>query len=69
MINTTATNGRFHRLRSLNVVGGFLDGLTLDFSSGLNCLIGHRGTGKTTVLEFVRYALDEFPQGSALNFH
>ncbi len=63
MINTTATNGRFHRLRSLNVVGGFLDGLTLDFSSGLNCLIGHRGTGKTTVLEFVRYALDEFPQG------
>lgn len=56
---------RFHRLKSLSVVGGFLDGLTIDFSKGLNCLIGHRGTGKTTVLEFVRYALDEFPRGEA----
>ncbi|HOI55573.1 MAG TPA: AAA family ATPase, partial [Phycisphaerae bacterium] len=56
---------RFHRLKSLSVVGGFLDGLTIDFSKGLNCLIGHRGTGKTTVLEFVRYVLDEFPRGEA----
>ena len=59
----TQPNAKFHRLRSLSVVGGFLDGLTLDFAEGLNCLIGHRGTGKTTVLEFVRYALDEFPNG------
>jgi DNA repair ATPase RecN len=53
---------RCHRLVSLSVVGGFLDGMRIDFSDGLNCLIGHRGTGKTTVLEFVRYALDEFPR-------
>ena len=53
---------RCHRLRSLSVVGGFLDGLSIDFADGLNCLIGPRGTGKTTVLEFVRYALDEFPR-------
>ncbi len=53
---------RCHRLKSLSVVGGFLDGLNIEFADGLNCLIGHRGTGKTTVLEFIRYALDEFPQ-------
>jgi DNA repair ATPase RecN len=49
----------------LSIVGGFLDGMKIEFTDGLNCLIGHRGTGKTTVLEFVRYALDEFPNGDA----
>jgi ABC-type lipoprotein export system ATPase subunit len=47
----------------VSFVGGFLDGVQLDLASGLNCLIGHRGTGKTTVLEFIRYALDAFPDG------
>ncbi len=56
-------SGAFHRLKSFEVVGGFLDGLKLEFQAGLNCLIGHRGTGKTSVLEFVRYALDSFPKG------
>lgn len=53
---------RCHRLKSLSVIGGFLDGMDIQFVDGLNCLIGHRGTGKTTVLEFIRYALDEFPR-------
>jgi len=56
-------NGVFHRIKSFSILGGFLDGLVLNFNTGLNCLIGHRGTGKTTVLEFVRYALDSFPNG------
>ena len=46
------------RLLRLAVQGGFLDGLDVEFAPGLNCLIGGRGTGKTTLLEFVRYALD-----------
>lgn len=56
---------RCHRLKSLSVTGGFLDGLSVQFADGLNCLIGHRGTGKTTVLEFIRYVLDEFSAGEA----
>lgn len=52
----------FHRLKSVAITGGFLDGMTIDFTDGLNCLIGPRGTGKTTVLEFVRYALNAFGQ-------
>jgi hypothetical protein len=46
-----------HRILALTITGGFLDGLRLDFSDGLNCIIGGRGTGKTTVLEFIRYLL------------
>ncbi|MAX23908.1 MAG: hypothetical protein CMJ19_05320, partial [Phycisphaeraceae bacterium] len=54
---------RCHRIKSLSVTGGFLDGLDIQFVDGLNCLIGHRGTGKTTILEFVRYVLNEFQAG------
>jgi len=46
-----------HRILALSVTGGFLDGLRLDFTDGLNCIIGGRGTGKTTVLEFIRFLL------------
>lgn len=46
-----------HRILALSVTGGFLDGLRLDFEDGLNCIIGGRGTGKTTVLEFIRFLL------------
>lgn len=51
-----------HRIRSVSVKGGFLDGMHLEFANGLNCLIGGRGTGKTTILEFIRYAFDNLPQ-------
>ena len=51
----------FHRLRDLTILGGFMDGTRIEFALNLNCLIGARGTGKTTVLEFIRYALDEIP--------
>ncbi len=51
----------FNRLRWLSVVGGFMDGAKIEFSPNLNCLIGARGTGKTTVLELIRFALDAMP--------
>ncbi len=50
-----------HRLKSVAIHGGFLDGVRLDLTAGLNCLIGGRGTGKTTALELVRYAMDALP--------
>lgn len=49
------------RLRSIHITGGFLDGAAFGLADGLNCLIGARGTGKTSVLELVRYALDALP--------
>ena len=51
-----------HRIHSISIIGGFLDGVHLGFDTGLNCIIGARGTGKTTILELVRYVLDELPR-------
>ena len=51
----------YHRIKSLAVTGGFLDGLKVDFDESLNCVIGGRGTGKTTVIELIRFALDKMP--------
>ena len=48
------TRNAFHLIRGLQVKGGFLDGVRVAFNDDLNCVIGGRGTGKTTVLEFLR---------------
>lgn len=56
-----STNATSHRIRCISVIGGFLDGTHFELADGLNCFIGARGTGKTTALEFVRYALDALP--------
>jgi len=55
------TMGGHQRILSLEVTGGFLQGVKLEFSDGLNCIIDGRGTGKTTVLEFIRYVLGLVP--------
>lgn len=43
---------------SVHFDGGILDGQTLHFSSELNTLIGIRGSGKSSILEALRYVLD-----------
>lgn len=55
------TRSAYHKIRSVEVSAGFLKGLHLAFGDDLNCIIGGRGTGKTTVLEALRYALDRMP--------
>lgn len=52
---------RHARIRSMEVDGGFLDGLSLRFNDDLTALIGGRGAGKSAVLETLRYALDVAP--------
>ena len=44
-------------IERLQIEGGFLDGFDIKFASGLNVLIGARGTGKTSVIELIRFAL------------
>ena len=43
--------------------GGFLDGTRLHFNGNLNVLIGGRGTGKSTIIESLRYVLALEPLG------
>lgn len=45
-------------IRSVRFEGGKLDGKRLDLSDEMNCLIGIRGSGKSAVLESLRYALE-----------
>jgi predicted ATPase len=44
-------------IKSIRVEEGFLNGLELQFVRGLNVLIGARGTGKTSVIEAIRFGL------------
>lgn len=44
-------------IERIQVEEGFLDGLDLTFHAGLNVLIGPRGSGKTSVIELLRYCL------------
>ena len=44
--------------------GGFLDGIALHFNENLNVLIGGRGTGKSTIVESIRFALNRSPLGA-----
>ncbi|WP_408021229.1 TrlF family AAA-like ATPase [Staphylococcus epidermidis] len=46
---------------------GYLDNLSLDLSSNLNTIIGGRGTGKSTLIELIRYALDIAPTSQNTN--
>jgi len=43
---------------SVSFEGGVLNGETINFSPELNTLIGIRGSGKSSILEALRYALD-----------
>ncbi|KAA9404621.1 PHP domain-containing protein [Haloarcula hispanica] len=45
---------------------GFLQERNLQFNKNLNCLIGGKGTGKSTVIEHIRYALDIEPRSDGI---
>ena len=45
------------RVLGMQVNGGFVDSCTFHFSDNLNCFIGGRGTGKSTVLKCLAFGL------------
>lgn len=44
-------------IESIKIEGGSLDGFRQNLSPGLNVLIGGRGTGKSSVIELIRFCL------------
>lgn len=63
--SSSASTPLLNCIESLHISGGFLDGLHVELSKGLNCFIGARGAGKTTILEFLRYGLDAFSKDTS----
>lgn len=53
----------YSQIDSVVVEGGYFDGLSAEISGHLNAVIGGRGTGKSTLLECIRYALDVSHKG------
>ncbi len=62
-LNTDVSEKYYSRIESLRITGGYLDGVQIGFSEHLNAVIGGRGTGKSTLLECIRYALQLKPIG------
>jgi energy-coupling factor transporter ATP-binding protein EcfA2 len=50
---------RFSKILAVKWDGGFLNGISSHFNKNLNCIIGGKGTGKSTVIETLRYVFDE----------
>ncbi len=44
-------------IERVQIEEGFLDGLDVSFARGLNVIIGERGTGKTSLIELIRFCL------------
>lgn len=54
-------------LERFQVEEGFLTGLDVSFTPGLNVIIGARGTGKTSLIELIRYCLDAHSSGPEIS--
>jgi DNA repair ATPase RecN len=69
-LNNDVSTSRHSRFVAINIQGGYLDGVHAMFSEHLNSVIGGRGTGKSTLIECMRYALDLSPKGKqAIKLH
>lgn len=53
------------QLRRVSTTSGFLEACPIDFGPGLTCIIGARGTCKSTLIESIRFAFDNSPAYSA----
>ena len=62
-LNSDSTPDEHAELVSLTWEGGFLDGASIRFNPNMNVLVGGRGTGKSTIIESLRYALGLEPIG------
>ena len=50
---------QYPTILSMEVTGGFFDGVAVRLHTGLNTIIGGKGVGKSLLVEFLRFALDQ----------
>lgn len=58
---TTEVRTGFPRISHISVSSGFLDGLSLPLHAGLTTLLGPKGSGKSLLIELIRFGLDQQP--------
>jgi energy-coupling factor transporter ATP-binding protein EcfA2/histidinol phosphatase-like PHP family hydrolase len=47
----------YHKILGMNIHGNYFKDVNIVFNQSLNCFVGGKGTGKTAILELLRYAL------------
>ncbi|HXO43335.1 MAG TPA: PHP domain-containing protein [Thermoanaerobaculia bacterium] len=55
------TISQYPRIKGVKITGGFLDKAETIFHEGLNSVLGAKGAGKSLLVEFMRFALDQQP--------
>ncbi len=53
--------GVYPHVKKVNINSGFLDDVKAEFHPGLNSILGAKGVGKSLLIEFIRFALDQEP--------
>jgi hypothetical protein len=53
-------------IKTIRVTGGFLDAAQAEFHQGLNSILGAKGAGKSLLIEFLRFALNQPPSNSEI---
>jgi len=51
---------KFPKITLMEVSQGFLENQKIYFNEGLNSIVGGKGVGKSLVVEFLRFAIDQF---------
>ncbi|NYT60764.1 AAA family ATPase [Alcaligenaceae bacterium] len=62
-LNSEEPEKTVSKILQMSITGGYLDGMSIVLSDHLNTIIGGRGTGKSTLLECLRYVLNILPKG------
>ena len=57
---------KYPTIRELKIKGGFLDGAVINFHEGLNSILGAKGSGKSLIIEFLRFVFNQQPHHKSL---
>ena len=56
----------YPRIDRVTISSGFLDEQTVVFNQGLNSILGGKGTGKSLLVELLRFALNQAPESAEI---
>jgi len=57
---------KFPHITLMEVSQGFLENQKINFNEGLNSIVGGKGVGKSLVVEFLRFAIDQFSKDNSI---